>query len=214
MNEEKRQTILRQLAEGELSIEDADRLLEQVEFAEEFAEEPAPETENDKDSAPESEIPPNTQPDHAVPAQFRRFKWVWVWVMISGVIITLLGAFGMYNGYEQAGLGWGFWLSWIPLLLGIIITTLALATSNSMWLHVRVNTGEDEWPRRIAISLPLPMFLLRLGMRMGKFELDGLGKFGVNDVDALLKAIQDSDVPLTVHVDEGGGEKVEVYIGK
>jgi hypothetical protein len=53
-----------------------------------------------------------------------------------------------------------------------------------------------------------------MGLRMGKLNLDGVGKFGTEDINSLLKAIQDSDVPLTVHVDEGGGEKVEVYIGR
>lgn len=209
MQDDKRNEILQKLADGELTLDEADHLLESVESASEYAEGNAAETRGGETD----EFMPETKTSPISP-EFKKFKWVWVWVLTSGIILTLLGAFGMYSGYENHGMRWGFWLSWIPLLLGVAVTTIALATSNAVWLHVRVNTGQNEWPRRIVISLPLPMFLLRFGMRMGKLDLDGVGKFGVNDVDALLKAIQESDVPLTVHVDEGGGEKVEVYIGK
>ena len=219
----KRTDTLAKLAAGEISIEEADAILEQIEYVEDHPEaassaEQAPENE----TGAEDELPPaserSAEPQLAKlegnSREYRKFRWVWVWILIAGLTLTFLGGIGMASGVEKAGLGWGFWLSWIPLLLGIGVVTLALASSRSLWLHVRVNTGKDEWPRRIHISLPIPTFLLRLGAQYGNFNIDGVGKIDAKDLTAILKSIQDSEIPLTVHVDEGGGEKVEVFIGR
>lgn len=105
-------------------------------------------------------------------------------------------------------------MAFLPLFLGAAIITLAISSSKGHWIHVRVNTGQDEWPRKIAISLPLPIGLMRLGANANwNLNIDGFGgtdgKILVKD---LIEALEESDQPLIVHVDEKGGEKVKVMI--
>jgi hypothetical protein len=77
-----------------------------------------------------------------------------------------------------------------------------------------VHTGQDSWPRKIAISMPLPLrlsawFLRRFGHRIP--QLKG------TSVDELLVLLQEgvtADYPIYIEVAEGdGGERVEVRLG-
>jgi len=64
-------------------------------------------------------------------------RW-WILPFGVGLLITILGAVWMFNGYAANGFGWGFWLAWIPFLLGIFIVSISFQTSHSIWLHVRI----------------------------------------------------------------------------
>jgi hypothetical protein len=144
----------------------------------------------------------------AVPKTPRRWRAWWLIPFSIGIGLTVAGA-----GVATLG-GW-YWLLAAPLLLvGIPLFTLAAATSNSPWVHVRVDTGQESWPRRIAISLPIPIRLTAWIMRTFAPKIDGFEETGI---DELLIALDEgllSDSPIFVEVYEGeGGEKVEVYLG-
>jgi hypothetical protein len=144
----------------------------------------------------------------ATPEVPRRWRAWWMIPFSVGIGLTIAGA-----GVATVG-GW-WWLLAGPLLfVGIVLITLAAATSTSPWVHVRVDTGQESFPRRIAISLPIPIrftaWILRtIGHRIRGFEETG--------IDELLLALDEgllSDSPIFVEVYEGeGGEKVEVYLG-
>lgn len=203
---ETHESILKQFESGEITIEEADRLLADLELN-------IPQDDTEAPIFEESTSNENKSGNPAVAAEFNRFKWVWVWFLFGGIILTLIGALGMYDGYQSRGLGAGFWLSWIPLSLGVGIVVSAINSKNSLWIHVRVNTGKKEWPRRINFSIPLPHQLTRLASHLAlKFNVDNT--LNVSDVDEMIAVIKESDTPLAVHVDKGGSEKVQVFIGK
>jgi hypothetical protein len=136
--------------------------------------------------------------------------WRQFWLVPLGVG-TGLTALG---GYLASLSGW-WWLCAAPLLLvGIMGMTVAATTARSPWIHLRVRTGESEWPRRIAISLPVPVrftawLLDRFGGRM-----TGLDRTGVDELLLALEAGTALDAPIQVEVDRGdGGERIEVYFG-
>lgn len=198
---ETRESILKQFESGEITIEEADQLLADLELnvPHNATEDPIPEEDESRDSE--------------VPADFNRFKWGWVWFLFGGIILTLIGAFGIYDGYQSRGLGAGFWFSWIPLSLGVCIVIFAINSKNSLWIHVRVNTGKKEWPRRVKFSIPLPLQLTGLAGRLAlKYDVDG--RLDASDVEEIIAVIKESDTPLAVYVDEDDGEKVQVFIGK
>jgi hypothetical protein len=138
----------------------------------------------------------------------KRYRHWWLILLAIGLGITGLGAWLGSLG------GWWWLLAGPVLLLGVLAAAFAMATSNSMWVHVRVHTGQDSWPRRIAISMPIPLrlsawFLRRFGHRIP--QLDN------TSVDELLVALQEgvsADSPIFIEVAEGErGERVEVRLG-
>jgi len=148
------------------------------------------------------------KPDTELPEISRPWYAWWLIPFSVGLGITVAGA-----GVSTLG-GW-WWLCAGPLLLlGIPLVTLAAASSRSPWIHVRVSTGRDSWPRRIAISLPLPLRFTAWMLRFFSPKINGLDATGV---DELLFALDEgllSDTPIYIEVDEGEeGEKIQVYLG-
>ena len=138
--------------------------------------------------------------------RMKRLKRWWVLPFGIGLVITTLGAIWMYMGYTANGFGFGFWLAWIPFLLGIAIVALSFQTSKSVWLHVRIKQKPGETPQRINISLPLP-----LSLTFGK-KIPGLKDQPVGEYSKILNHLSPEE-PFYVHVDEDDGEEVEVFIG-
>lgn len=156
--------------------------------------------------------PVKAAPDLGASAQkWRRWWWIPLWV---GVGITVISAGLMYWAYT-ANDGFGFWFActWFPFLLGVAVMALAWASRTARWLHVRVHQQKDEWPRNIAISLPLPLRFTAWIVRTFRLHIPNME--GAN-IDEMILALEKTspNSPLSVHVDEGeNGERVEVYIG-
>jgi len=204
---EKREEIFARFAEGEMTLEEADQALSAIE------------TGQESDDHQQEEIPqPVADESEDKPVGNKPFRFFWLIPLFIGILFLLWGAFGMVNAYTtHERLTAGFWLAWIPLTIGIIITVLSLISSQAVWLHVRINTGENEFPCRINISLPLPVFLANIFMNnSSKFNLDSLihNRLSGVDVDDMLRALKEADSPIMVEVNEDSGEKVKVYIGR
>ena len=219
--DEKRTEILKKLEEGSIDVEEAIRQLsedgeepsqvkaleaEPVEVLDQLEEGAIDVEQAIQRLSGEGERAQSVK--SVVPKTPRRWREWWLIPFSIGIGLTVAGA-----GVASVG-GW-WWLLAGPLLMaGILLFTLAAATSNSPWVHVRVDTGQESWPRRIAISLPIPIrltaWILRtFGRRMSGFEETG--------IDELLLALDEgllSDSPIFIEVYQGeGGEKVEVYLG-
>ncbi|MFH1446293.1 MAG: hypothetical protein ABIG43_02650, partial [Chloroflexota bacterium] len=86
--------------------------------------------------------------------QISRIKRWWVLPFGIGLFMTIMGAVWMYLGYESKGFGWGFWLSWLPFILGVAIMVLSWLSSKSKWLHVRIREKHGKNKLRISLSFP------------------------------------------------------------
>lgn len=144
--------------------------------------------------------------------RMNRLKRWWVLPFGIGLLITVLGAIWMYSGYMAAGFGWGFWLAWIPFLLGVFIVAISFQSSRSVWLHVRVKQAPGEKPERIAISFPLPLTLSKWVLSSFGHRIPGVRDQPVDNISEILENIS-PDEPFYVHVEEDDGEEVEVFIG-
>ena len=119
----------------------------------------------------------------------------------------------MYLAYIRSGFGFWFACTWFPFLLGVAVMAAAWASRTARWIHVRVHQEEDEWPRKIAISLPLPIRLIAWFLRIFRPHIPNME--GAN-LDQMILALEKTSpsAPMYVQVNEGeNGERVEVYIG-
>jgi len=137
-------------------------------------------------------------------------RW-WILPFGVGLLITILGAVWMFNGYMNNGFRWGFWLAWIPFLLGIFILSVSFQTSHGVWVHVRVKQKPGERPQRIAISLPMPIGIIRWFFQNFGHRISGLKDQPVGQYVDILENLS-AEEPFYVHIDEDG-EEVEVFIG-
>jgi hypothetical protein len=142
------------------------------------------------------------------------WKAAWSSVLWIGVALTVLSAYWMFNGYEAAGLGWGFFLSWIPLAIGILLIVAGARQFQAHWMFVKVNTSGHEGPQKIEISMPLPLnFAAWVFKNFGQYMPEEVRDKHVDEMLVEIeKSIQNDEV-FQVNVDDDkNGDKVEVFI--
>jgi len=212
MADEVERKILDMVEQGQISAEEALRLLnassskekslQNAGFAVPGAIE-APESENMRSfpKIPEAEM-----------KRMEALKRWWVLPFGIGLLITTLGAIWMYSGYLARGFGLGFWLAWVPFLLGIFVVAVSFQTSRSVWLHVRVRQKPGETPQRIAISLPMPVMFTRWFLATFSRRIPGLKDQPTDEYSEILNNLSPEE-PFYVHVNDENGEEVEVFIG-
>jgi len=230
MNEE-RMKILDMIERGVITAEEGSELLLVLETNFELEEDLAEDESSGEFSLPEldynsstplppkeeSAPPPRSESTQAFSPKFSHWRNWWYYPLAFGVVVTVFSGWLLYVGSQNS---WaGFWMAciWLPLLLGIFVITLAWLSHRSLWVHVRVNTGQDEWPRRIAISLPLPLQLGAWFMKIAQDRIPGVPNIKDVPLDEIITAVKNGvkpDEPIFVEVDNGPGqERVEVYIG-
>ena len=221
-NERERLQVLEMIERGVIAAAEGVRLLSAL--TGNPPEIPSETAFSDADAATEA-APPEPQPAYEEPApvpdkappdlgasarKWQRWWWVPLWV---GVGITVISAGLMFLAYARSGFGFWFACTWFPFLFGVAIMALAWASRTARWLHVRVHQAEGERPRKIAISLPLPIRFTAWLVRIFRPHIPNVE--GVN-IDEMILALEKTspDSPMYVQVNEGeAGERVEVYIG-
>ena len=226
MNESERLQILEMIEKGVISASEGVRLLNSLQG--EPGEPIAPLIgESSAFSTGQTEISPTPEViEQATPPEAKTSsapydfdsgikKWRrWWWVPLTiGIGITVTSGLLMFLAYQRSGFGFWFACLWFPLLLGVIVISLAAASRTTRWLHVRVQQEPGEWPQTIAISLPVPIRFLAWILRIFRSHIHGMDKTNLDEVILALDKTS-PDQPFYVKVDEGeSGEKVEVYIG-
>ena len=152
-----------------------------------------------QDSAPKTDMP-----------DFARFRVI-SWALFGAfLLLTLISANWMIQGWQLRPYGWGFWLSWIPFAIGV----LGMATSlNARWLHLRVTEVEEGRQKNIRISLPLPLGIASwvLNANLGWLPPEIREKHIGEALSEINRSIS-RDEPFYLEVDEDD-QHVEIYIG-
>lgn len=222
-NEMERLQILEMIEKGVISAEEGVRLLNSLQ-GEPIEGTPSlpgstPAPEPGVPGEPEVIVEPTAPREKATSAPFEFDEGIkrwrsWWWVPLAvGIVITVASGLLMFLAYQRSGFGFWFACLWFPLLLGVVVISLAAASRTTRWLHVRVHQEPGEWPRTIAISLPLPIRFVAWVLRVFRPHIPNMDKTNLDEVILALEKTS-PDQPFYVNVNEGGsGEKVEVYIG-
>jgi hypothetical protein len=150
---------------------------------------------------------PGEPPPEGMPPELDR-PWEGWWLIPFGLGLGLIAL----GGWLAVLGGWWWIEASFALLLGIPLIILGALSRASPWVHVRVETGKDSWPRRIAIHLPIrPLAWLS---RLIRPHMHGLED---TEVDELLLALEGNVSPgshLIVQVmGDKRGERVQVHLG-
>ncbi len=204
MSSEERHKVLKMVAEGKITAEEAAHLLEALNEASPGAEKDAVETEAGTGSAR------GAVEFEQVRARARRFAAIPLWL---GVFLMLLSAYWLFRLVQQSNYGLWFVCAWLPLSVGVLLVALSASNSRTRWLYVHVEQPPGEWPAHITLGFPLPLGLASWAWCQFGHNLHGLEGVRVEEMLSLL-ASTDFHEPLIVNVDEGKGrERVQVYIG-
>jgi len=201
-----RKDILRKVENGEISLEVASDLLAHLE-QDEYTESRA----KIQESLNEPEF---NQPKAE---NFKRPGWsviFWLILLIFGIILTIFSSTWLYQNYEATGLGFKFWLTWIPFLIGVFFIYLGWILQKSRWIHVNIKQPKGKSPQRIFIALPLPTQLLGFFLKIFKGKMpSGVSNLNIEELIQNIDQQIKKDEPLFVDVNDEDGTKVEIYIG-
>jgi len=141
-------------------------------------------------------------------ADTRRWRHRWLLPFYFGVLATGLGIAAAYQGE------W-WWLLAAPLLLGgVVLTVLALASTRSPWLHVRITNPSRNWPKTVGISIPVPVRFAAWSVRTIGPLIPNLNEQAIAEMLMALELGRMMEEPLHVEFDNcDSGERVEIYLG-
>lgn len=213
MSSEERQQIIKMVADGKISADEAMKLMKALEASSVEMEiiEAAPASSSGPDAESDSEKP-NAPEFEEVARRARRLWQIPLW---SGVLITVLSAYWMYTFVNTSNYGFWFYFAWFPLLLGMLMIGLFASSRTSHWLYVNVQQAEgSDGPRQITLGFPLPLGLASWFLRNFGNNIEGLRQANIEEIIEIFSKGISNKEPLIVHVDEGEhGERVQVYIG-
>jgi hypothetical protein len=199
--------ILKKVEKGELSIEVAARLLGEVDQ----------QIYQQIDITPVSLIEGpeiNDEPSREI---HKKPEWAfvfWLGPLMLGIILTSFSSAWLYESYQVFGLGFRFWLTWIPFLIGVFLIYLGWTLQRARWIHIHIRQPKGESPERIVLGFPLPFRFLGIVFHMFQHKMPPSARN--TDIIGMINAVDDNiknDDPIYVHVDDKDGTKVEIYIG-
>lgn len=160
--------------------------------------------------APRVEV--RSDPDPAINETVEKARSLWVIPLSIGVVITVFGSWVMFQNIHGSQISaWFYCLGFPIFLLGVLFIMLGVSSKTSRWLFVSVKQRSGEVPRNIKLGFPLPLGLTSWILRNFGHMIKELKNI---PLDQVIDAVQRSDDPLVVNVDEGDdGEKVQVFIG-
>jgi len=205
--DENKLEILRKVENGTLSIEEGAELIGILEGAKS---EPEPQSAKSEADENNTGFMKSTE-KHEVSGCW---KAAWSMFLVGGAILSGFSAYWIYQGYINKGLGWGFWLSWIPMLIGIGLMIFGWALMESPWMHVKVHANEEGKKYKFIFSMPVPFNIGRWVMNnFGQYMPDEVKSREILDVlDQAESSIKRGE-PFQVQVDDDkDGNKVEIFI--
>lgn len=198
MTSEEQMEILNRVQAGELSVEEAARLLGG----------PDAKAQSNVPGLPGGEIQESKLDDEAPQVDLGWWKYAWMVPLWIGIGILTLGAWLLSWGYANERYFW-FYCSWVPLLLGLFILLLGVWSQQARWVHIRI---KDSGGTRISISLPIPIRLAAWLLKTFGSRIPELEGQKLKNLPDLIRALADSPDPIMVDINDKDGDQVKVYV--
>lgn len=198
--------VLRMIEEGTITAEEGERLLSAMTGGAAAGDQPEPMTTADTEPiSPAVDETGETAPA-GTPSRWQR---IWIYPFVGGIaLLALMGS--LTDRLIDGGTRLGWLTCTIPLMIfGGLMAWLAWWSTGARWLHLRIRDKEKQ----IKISLPVP---LRLAAWLVRLARPWVPQFRDTAVDELILSLAEMDNEegiLMVEVDEGEGERVQVYFG-
>ena len=219
MTDQERNQVLKMIADGKITPEEGLTLMQALDQENPAGDLPpaSPAPFSPGSEAPQAETQ-SDQPNLSADPRIQRIKStvsrLWQIPLWIGVAITVLSALGMYALMRASGMHFWFYFLLLPLLLGVLITALAVGSRHARWLFVDIHQKPGERPGRIFLGFPLPLKFTAWFLRVFGPMIPSLRKTNVDEVIQVIETGFTGAEPLIVNVDDGeAGERVQVYIG-
>lgn len=206
-----RKAILEKVSSGELTIDEANLKLANLERGIVPAEDSALPLEG----AGQQEQVPNPEPSRIVDNEpIRKWKDWWLIPFTISILLTSLAGYLVVDTYQKFGLNVGFWFALLLLLVCVACVVFSAMSRNSLWLHIRVHKKDGSEKGDFNFSLPIPLNAISIIVPMFQWAMPE--EVRQKDLAGMIREIGDgisSDEPLSVFVDDDEGERVEIFIG-
>ena len=164
---------------------------------------------DEKEAEPAEQVPPVEEA--RVVAGRELARPFWMYPLGGGLVLLLVGGTVVTTMHQQQRVNAWTWLcGWIPLFVGLSVVTLAAWARTAHWVHLRVR----DHGQHIALSLPLPLGLAAVAMRVARPFVPQLRDTAVDEaILALREGLQgNEDITIDVQDDEEG-ESVHIDFG-
>jgi hypothetical protein len=219
-----RKYILQMFASGKITADEGLNLInalmeDEYPPSQDQVESPPTDSQQPGNSTPEAQEPemipgPSAAQKAALPPDAQKWRSWWIYPFVVGVIVVILGGWLLYWVQQSYGVGFWFLCSWLPFLLGVALMALSWEGRATHWIHIRVHQKSGEWPRNIAISMPLPLGLASWFFRTFGDKIPGVERASMEELIQSVDRNTSPENPVYIEVEEGEhGEQVEIYIG-
>ena len=215
MTDQERNQVLKMIEGGKVTPEEGLRLMQALDQSPAEDQSSAPEVTAGEGSGSEAQAKkPGLEADPRIAHVKSTARRLWQIPLWIGIGVTVLSALGMYAVMRGPGMNFWFYFLMLPLLLGVVVTALAVGSRRARWLFVDVHQKPGEHPERFFLGFPLPLRLTAWFLRTFGPMIPDLQKTNVDEIIQVVETGFAGDEPLIVNVDEGNdGERVRVYIG-
>lgn len=197
--------LINKVKNGELSVEEAARRMEDLEAS---ARPGLPATPPSVERPAAEERPAARSADEDALPDLGWWQYAWLIPLGIGVAVITLSAWLLSWGYMNERLFW-FYCSWLPLLLGLFVLMLGVWSQQARWAHVRIRSKDGT---RISVSVPLPARFAGWVLRFLGPRIPALKEKHLDVLPVVLDELGRSREPIFVDVDDEDGDQVRVYI--
>ena len=210
--ENQRLHILEMIESGEISAQEGWQRLQNLEPDEAEESDDLAGSDFLAETAVVQPAPDGSSPPSGPPPDFEKWRGFWTIPLWVGVGFAILFGWLMAQAALASSVFWVLCVS-LPFALGILLIVVGWGSRTARWLHVRVQQPPGTTPQRIAISFPLPLRFAGWIVRTFRGRIPGIENVDVEAILAVLGSSTNSENPIYIEVDEGDGEKVQIYIG-